>query len=312
MPTAIGLGKRAKRSSMSCPSAESRSASAAELSVRNSSISAPAMKFSALPEKNATAFTLGSPASAAKQARNSSFTAREMTLTGWLLRSSTTVAIPSAMPQVTAGAVRAGGAIVAISAAPAPWRIPCRPARTRRSSRTARDAAVAAIEHGLELRHLLERRVGSDAVVLPHDGLAGTGGQPRHDFRRQPAVGSTLRGELVAAQRPPVLRLARDVIFLRHLLRGLTHRLTGRWLRDCGRHWHEILRADLGKGLDAATEGLGLARFHEDIGKPAGGENRDIRQCFGTTRDYDVRVAERDLILPGANRLICRGAGPVQ
>src|SRR6266540_909005 len=73
------------------------------------------------------------------------------------------------------------------------------------------NAAVAAIEDGLELRHLLERRVASDAVVLRDDRLAGTGGKPGHDLRREPAVGRALRRQLVAAQRPAVLLLARDM-----------------------------------------------------------------------------------------------------
>src|SRR6266536_3393607 len=89
------------------------------------------------------------------------------------------------------------------------------------------NAAVAAIEDWLELRHLLERRVASVAVVLRDDRLAGTGGKPGHDLRREPAVGRALRRQLVAAQRPAVLLLARDMVFLRHLLRRLAHRFTG-------------------------------------------------------------------------------------
>ena len=142
MPTATGLGKRATRSSISCPSADNRSASAAEVRRTNSSMSAPAMKFSGFPEKNATACTLVSSASAAKQAMNSSFTAREITLTGWPSRSSTTVAMPSLTSHVSAGATRDdGGASVATTGAPGPSRIPSHPARRRKSIRTARRGA---------------------------------------------------------------------------------------------------------------------------------------------------------------------------
>jgi len=58
-------------------------------------MSAPAMKLSFFPEKNATAFTAGSFPSSSKVAMNSSFTAREMTLTGWSWQSSVTTAMPS-------------------------------------------------------------------------------------------------------------------------------------------------------------------------------------------------------------------------
>src|SRR6266581_2498414 len=86
------------------------------------------MKLSVLPEKNATAFTLGSSANAAKQAMNSSFTAREMTLTGWLLRSSTTVAMPSATSHVRAGAVRAAGGGQSVPSAALQHHRECHPA----------------------------------------------------------------------------------------------------------------------------------------------------------------------------------------
>ena len=111
MPTATGFGKRAMRSIISCPSAASRSASAALPIVTNSSMSAPAMKFSGLPENTAIARTAGSCSSAVKVAMNSSFTARENLLTGESFRSNVTMATPSASSHVSAGP--------GISAAPA-------------------------------------------------------------------------------------------------------------------------------------------------------------------------------------------------
>src|SRR6184192_2809843 len=74
MPTAIGLGKRATRPSISWPSVESRSASAAVVSRTNSSMSAPAMKFSGFPEKKATARTAASCSNASNVASRSCFT----------------------------------------------------------------------------------------------------------------------------------------------------------------------------------------------------------------------------------------------
>src|SRR5437867_1526874 len=66
------------------------------------------------------------------------------------------------------------------------------------------DAAIAAVEHGLELGHLIERRVAPDAVVLRDDRVARTAREDRHDLRGEPAVGAALRGELMAAQGPAV------------------------------------------------------------------------------------------------------------
>src|SRR3989454_592299 len=134
IPTATGLGKRATRPSISCPSAESCSASEAVVSRTNSSMSAPAMKFSGFPEKNATARTAVSCSSASNVASRSCFTAAESLLTGSPFRSKVTTATPaSASSQVSA-------APGAISGAPAPWRSPYRPVRKSTADRTARPA----------------------------------------------------------------------------------------------------------------------------------------------------------------------------
>src|SRR6266702_760182 len=130
MPTAIGLGKRATRSSSSCPASDRRSASAALVTRTNSSISAPAMKLSRLPEKNAAAGTAASRSSTSNVARTSCFTACEILLTGSPFRSKTTTEQPSTSLQGSGGPREEGkggeegeeGGEGGISGAPAPSR----------------------------------------------------------------------------------------------------------------------------------------------------------------------------------------------
>src|SRR5260370_891904 len=103
MPTAMGLPRSATRLISSCPSAESRSASAALVRETNSSMSAPAMKLSALPENRATALTLASRASPSSAERNSAFTAAAMVVTGLPGTSSGTAGPDRALQKLRAG-----------------------------------------------------------------------------------------------------------------------------------------------------------------------------------------------------------------
>ena len=116
----------------------------------------------------------------------------------------------------------------------------------------------------------------------------------------------------MAAQRPSVLVFPRDVILLRHLLGRLPHRLAGGRLGDGGRDGNQVAWSDLREGFDARAQRPGLTRLHQDVRQPARGEDRNVRQRFGAACNHDVRVAECDLVVGGADCLIGRGAGAIQ
>jgi hypothetical protein len=88
-----------------------------------------------------------------------------------------------------------------------------RPVGDRRPIRR-RDRTVPAVKHGLKLRHLLERAIAPNTIVLRHDRLSRPGGEPRDDLGRESAVVGAPGGELVAAKGPAVLRFPADVVLL--------------------------------------------------------------------------------------------------
>src|SRR5256885_16217595 len=105
----------------------------------------------------------------------------------------------------------------------------------------------------------LERGVAADAVVRGEHGLGRPLGEPRRDLGREPAVVRPARGKLVAAERPAILRVTRDVVLLRHLLGGLAHRLSRRRLGNRGRHGDEVARPDAAERAEPGAEWLGFA-----------------------------------------------------
>src|SRR5207245_1931632 len=81
------------------------------------------------------------------------------------------------------------------------------------------------------------------------------------------------RGTVVAPRRPLVLRGAGDVVLLRHFFGRLPHRLAGRRLRDRRRDRHQVAGAKATEGAQPAAQRPRLARLHEHVGEPAGGED---------------------------------------
>src|ERR1700681_5122350 len=93
-----------------------------------------------------------------------------------------------------------------------------------------------------------------------------------------------------------VLLLARDGVELRNLLRGLTHRLAGRRLRDRWSHGDEIPGSDPRQSFEPRGKRLRLRRENECFGKSLRVQDGNVREGFGAAGDRDIDVAERDLI----------------
>src|SRR5207245_2261339 len=131
---------------------------------------------------------------------------------------------------------------------------------------------------------LFEGRVAPNPVVPRDHGLPGMVGQPGHDLGGDTTVIRSLGGERVAPEGPSVLRFARDVVLLGHLLRGLAHRFARGRLGDGGRDGDEIAGSDPAEAAEPGAEGLRLARLDQDVGEPAGGEDRNVGERLDAWR----------------------------
>ena len=148
--------------------------------------------------------------------------------------------------------------------------------------------------------------------VVTASSIAGAA-EPGRDLGGEPAVGRGRGGALVALQREPVLRLARDPVLLRHLLGRLAHRLAGRRLGDRRRQREpDPAAGPAPKAASPAPEAPGLARLHQDLAESPGMEDRDVGQRLDAAGQHDVGVTQRDLVGGVGDGLGRRGAGAVE
>ena len=118
----------------------------------------------------------------------------------------------------------------------------------RRAVAGRQRAGGAAVEHGLELRELLQARVGAH-VVVALDALKLDDAGRRRNPRRRPSQRSD--GSSSASS---ILLSARDLPLLRRDLHALAHRELRARLDDSREHGLEVPRPQLEPRLEARAE----------------------------------------------------------
>ena len=146
----------------------------------------------------------------------------------------------------------------------------------------------------------------ADVAVLRH-GLAVA--VQRSDFLRETAVGPAARGVLVAAQRPAILRVARDGVDRGHRFRGLAHREAGARLADAGRDRREVGETHVGEAARLLRQRLRLRCAHQRARELRRIRDRDVREALRAARERRGRGADRDVIGRGRDRDARRRAG---
>ena len=165
-----------------------------------------------------------------------------------------------------------------------------------------RAAAGGLVERRLQRCEFLQRGIRAQDVVARH--AAETDDQV---IEEAALVGG---GELlVRGQRPLVLRVARDVPFLGHVLAVVAHRLAGARLGDAGEVRLEFAEVEALERAQLVLGRLGHRGIEQAATQLLAVHDRHVGRGIGAATDADVDLAGRDLVGDGHDRVERGAAG---